>query len=291
MTERYQKLLQMQSLPLDAKIEASKRRIREWLDVYPDATVSFSGGKDSTVLLHLCRQVKADIVGVFSNTGLEYPEIVEFVNQTPNVITVRPKLDFLSVVQKYGYPVVSKRIAQACHQLRTTRSETLRAKRLSGKYGLTRDWKHLEQASFKISHKCCDALKKAPMKNVPHPFVGVLVTDSDQRGQSYYREGCNSVSADRSWPLSFWIEPDIWNYLRGFNVPYSKIYDFGYDRTGCMFCCFGLHRQGHPNKFELMSATHPGLFRYCMDGPLNLREVIREVYKMEMPAASGKEVL
>jgi 3'-phosphoadenosine 5'-phosphosulfate sulfotransferase (PAPS reductase)/FAD synthetase len=76
---------------------------------------------------------------------------------------------------------------------------------------------------------------------------------------------------------------DIWSYIHAFNVPYSKIYDMGYKSTGCMFCMFGLHMEGRPNRFERMATTHPGLFRYCMDGPLNLRSVIREVYKMEVP--------
>ena len=88
---RHMKLLQMQSLPLDHKVRATARRIEEWLNHFPDARVAFSGGKDSTVLLHIARMVKSDIRAVFSNTGLEYPEIVEFVKSTPNIEIVRPK--------------------------------------------------------------------------------------------------------------------------------------------------------------------------------------------------------
>lgn len=69
-------LRQMQSLPLEAKIKMTKRRIRDWYDYWGGQVyVSFSGGKDSTVLLHLARQVCPDIEAVFVNTGLEYPEV------------------------------------------------------------------------------------------------------------------------------------------------------------------------------------------------------------------------
>ena len=82
----YWQLKQRQALPLDAKIEMSKRRIREWYDGMDGLIyVSFSGGKDSTVLLHLVRSIYPDTPAVFLNTGLEFPEIVRFVRKMENV--------------------------------------------------------------------------------------------------------------------------------------------------------------------------------------------------------------
>lgn len=48
---------------------------------YGGAYVSFSGGKDSTVLLDIARKIYPEIPAVFSNTGLEYPEIRKFAIQ------------------------------------------------------------------------------------------------------------------------------------------------------------------------------------------------------------------
>ena len=106
-------LKQMQSLPLDIKIRMTKERIRQWYEYWDGQVyVSFSGGKDSTVLKHIVDSMYDDVPAVFVNTGLEYPEIQKFAMSQKNVVTVRPEMRFDEVIKKYGYPVVSKEVAQ-----------------------------------------------------------------------------------------------------------------------------------------------------------------------------------
>lgn len=107
-------LRQMQAVPLDVKVKMTQRRLREWVNEYglDGVYVSFSGGKDSTVLLTIARQMYPDIKAVFVDTGLEYPEIRQFVKTWDNVDWLKPKLSFKQVIQKYGYPFISKEVSE-----------------------------------------------------------------------------------------------------------------------------------------------------------------------------------
>jgi len=118
-------LRQRQALPLEAKISMTQLRIRQWYNYWcGDVCVSFSGGKDSTVLLHLVRQMYPDVKAIFVNTGLEYPEIQQFVRTFDNVDIVRPEMRFDEVISKYGYPLISKEVAEAIYYARRIRSQT-----------------------------------------------------------------------------------------------------------------------------------------------------------------------
>lgn len=103
----------MQSLPLSAKIRMTEYRIREWVEHYGEngVYVSFSGGKDSTVLLDIVRKLYPEITAVYVDTGLEYPEVREFVKRQENVEILKPKMNFRQVIEKYGYPFISKEVA------------------------------------------------------------------------------------------------------------------------------------------------------------------------------------
>ena len=271
-------LKQRQSLPLDAKIKLSLDRIRKFYDYFNgNVYISFSGGKDSTVLLNLVRSLYPKIPAVFVNTGLEYPEIVKFVKTKENVIWIKPKMNFKDVIEKYGYPVVSKEVAKQIREIRNTKSDKLKNRRLYGinkKSGRLSDkWKYLINAPFKISDYCCDVMKKRPFKvwekqTGNKPIIGMMVSDSRSRLRLYIKSGgCNAFNASRptSNPLMVWNENDIWEYIRKYNIPYSSIYDMGYHRTGCMFCMFGVHLEEKPNRFQLMERTHLKLYKYCMN--------------------------
>lgn len=111
----------LQALPLEMKVARTKQRIREWVDYWgkEHVCVSFSGGKDSTVLLHIVREMYGDdIPAVFVNTGLEFPEIQRHVRSFPNVVILRPEMNFRDVITKYGYPVVSKEVSNCIEETR-----------------------------------------------------------------------------------------------------------------------------------------------------------------------------
>ena len=110
------RLQELQALPLWRKIQITQARIIEWYQHFNGQVyVSFSGGKDSTVLLDLARRIFPDIEAVFVNTGLEYPEIQKFVKTFDNVTILRPSMRFDEVIKKYGYPLISKETASVIY--------------------------------------------------------------------------------------------------------------------------------------------------------------------------------
>ena len=121
-------LYQMQGLPLDDKVRMTKRRIAEWVDEFgvDGVYVSFSGGKDSTVLLTIARQMYPDIKAVFVDTGLEYPEIRQFVKTWDNVDWLKPKKTFKQVINDYGYPFISKEVSECVYEARKYLTSILR---------------------------------------------------------------------------------------------------------------------------------------------------------------------
>lgn len=283
-----EELFMLQALPLDIKIAKSKLRIQEWIDRYGEEGVyiSFSGGKDSVVLLDLVRQVNPNIPAVFVDTGLEYPEIKDFVKKQENIIILRPKKSFKQVIEEHGYPMVSKEQANYLDEIRNS-TEHMKKLRLEGdtkgRFKLFEKWHYLIDAPFKISHKCCKIMKKAPFiayekRTGKVGFVGNMASESSLRRQSYLRNGCNAFENNRpiSMPIGFWTDQDVLSYIKMFGLEIASVYGdiieengklktTGADRTGCVFCGFGLHLEKEPNRFQRLEKTHPQLHAYCMD--------------------------
>ena len=285
-----QDLSVMQAWPLERKIRVTQAKILEWHHHYGGkVAVSFSGGKDSTVLLDLARRAFPDLPAVFVDTGLEYPEIREFVKTVPNVTWLRPEMPFSKVLETYGYPVVSKEVARRVHYARQGSSWALRHLN-----GLNSDgtpskfnerymkWRVLLDAPFMISDKCCEIMKERPIRkyakaNGLHMIVGTMACESVRRQSAYLKNGCNAYDKREptSQPLAFWTEQDVLAYLKMTGIPYASVYGeiveksgrlttTGAKRTGCMFCMFGAHLEKQPNRFQRMALTHPKQYEFCI---------------------------
>lgn len=260
--------------------------------------VSFSGGKDSTVLLDICRRfVCRDLKAVFDNTGNEYPEIVQFVRTVENVTFITPKLNIRQIIANNGFPLISKETAQGIRQAKTTKSERLKQIRLHGadasrgmETGKIPDkWQFLINEPFMVSEKCCDILKKRPFARYQRetgelPIIGTMASESRLRQQQYIlREGgCNSWKKSHlaSYPLSIWTEADIWAYIRKYKVPICSLYSReGCKRTGCMFCGFGAHLEKR-SRFAILYDLHPKAYeafmRYENNG-ITYRQALRKI--------------
>lgn len=109
-------LHQMQSLPLSAKIKMTQRRIEEWVDRFGEDGVylSFSAGKDSTVLGHITREVCGykNIPFVFVDVPTQHPELKEFAKKFDNLVILKSKISFMEVCENYGFPLISKEVSE-----------------------------------------------------------------------------------------------------------------------------------------------------------------------------------
>lgn len=272
-------LRQRQSLPLKVKIQMSLNRINEFYEHFNGQVyVAFSGGKDSTVLLNLVRTIYPDVPAVFNNTGVEFPEIRNFIKTIDNVIWLKPTKSYEEIINQYGYPIISKEISKIVYALRnyslSPNYKEQQLKRLGNK------WQFLLKAPFKISDRCCYYLKKSiaikyEKGSGRYPFIGILASEGYIRKQIYLKQGCNAFDIKRpcSKPISFWLAKDIWEYIRTNKIPYSSIYDMGYKSTGCMYCGFGIQFKDGKQRFQDLMRTHPQAHKYAIT-KLGMKEVL-----------------
>lgn len=228
-------LKQMQSLPLTAKIRMTQRRIRDWYDYWDGLVyVSFSGGKDSTVLKHIVDSMYDDVPSVFVNTGLEYPEIQKFAKAQKNVVVLRPEMRFDEVLRRYGYPVISKRVSSYVATAKRV-PDSKRAKWIRGEeptiFVTGGKWTYLIDSPFPISAQCCAEMKKKPAKKYGKetgrkPMTGQMAWESINRQNEWIKNGCNGFDMESpiSNPMSFWTEQDILHYIKRFDIPYCSVY-------------------------------------------------------------------
>ncbi len=284
LNSRRNTLKSLREMNLLSKIIQTKYLIREAVQEFglDKVYISYSGGKDSTVLSHIAKSIYPNILHIFSNTTNEYPETIQHIqwekeyNKT-NLITVLP-LDskdklwtFKTVVDYYGYPMFSKRVSNAIRTYQHALSP--RTKNNSIDY-LNRNFKkYLPYKECQISDKCCDKLKKEPIRRkakelkLECAILGILASESYQREKDWIENGCNVFHKrkdNQSRPLSFWSTEDIDEYIDKYNVRISSLYNMGYKRNGCMYCGFGVHLEDAPNRFQRLKETHPVQYKYLI---------------------------
>ena len=230
---RKESLKYLQKLPLEHKINLSKNLILNCIETFGDQQVyiSFSGGKDSTVLSSLVCSLKSNILHLFSDTGCEYPETLSFVRaerqRGKNIISVYPICrdgsiwTFERIVTTYGYPLFSKAIANGIRTYRHAKTPITKQHALDY---LERMYPQaLSYLDYNISDLCCEKLKKSPLKRTARQMqmqcsiIGTLAEESQIRKRDWITYGSNiffQKKENQCRPLSFWTSHDIWSYIK-----------------------------------------------------------------------------
>lgn len=283
---RRKTLASLREMNLESKIIQTRYLIRQAVLEFglDKVYISYSGGKDSTVLSHIAKSMYPNILHLFANTTNEYPETLQHVkwekeeNHT-NIISVIPRdvhgdiWNFKKVVERYGYPMFSKRVSNAIRTYQHALSDTTRQHSLD--YIERNFKKYSKYKDLPISDKCCDKLKKEPLRRkakelgLECAILGILASESYQREKEWLEYGCNVFHErkdNQSKPLSFWTDEDILEYIERFNVRIPKLYQMGYTRNGCMYCGFGVQlEQNGSNRYQRLKVTHPLQYKYFIE--------------------------
>lgn len=283
------------------KVAQATHRIEElYYQTNGSCYISFSGGKDSTILLALVKlsiEVGAlpqeGIKAIYCDTGVELQATRDFVEWCkqgyyPNIEIIRPKKSFGQVLKEEGKPMKSKMKAQLLHKYKVNNSQNAfhyLMKAESPKTG--KSYKkskigdkdlHILSNDFNIlaSSKCCDWLKKKPFKdyNIENDIDGYLT--GVRSGEGGVRELatlkrlanggklCTYVKdgCTVKMPIIDWTDEDVEMFVEKYNVPLSKAYtEYGMTRTGCMGCSFSRDLK---DNLEILYKYEPNRYKASM---------------------------
>jgi len=209
--------------------------IRKAIEGWNRPTIAWSGGKCSTVVLHMAMKIDPDIKVVFNDTGVEFPETYAFVNRIAeewnlNLEILKPRTTFWETVKKYGFPM------------------------LRGQYkddSISKDGRPM----------CCQFLKEEPVKraHITCMITGLRASESRMRtftiaqyGQYYYPK---TLKRWNFHPIALWDTEEVWKYHKEQGIPHNNIYDMGHDRCGCWPCT------GYIGWRESLAKSHPEMYR------------------------------
>ena len=192
-------------------------RVNLTMDIIEDAfdgvekiAIGYSSGKDSDLILHFCQKVRKDCIPVYCNTTVEARESLDHARQLPDLVEIKPDVNFWWCVDKYGLPEIK------------------------GKSNTHR------------TNACCYYLKEKPMKiwmkeHKPDILVdGLTLAESHQRAMALTRDGhfhyVKTWNVAKLHPIYKWKPKEVLYYLRKNNIPYNPKYDCGSKRIGCITC-------------------------------------------------------
>lgn len=245
------------------RIEVIKTTIQKYGE--ENFVISFSGGKDSTVLHYLIDMALPGnkIPRVFINTGIEYSYITDFVKQLSEqderFVMIKPKYPLGKVLTKYGYPFKSKEHSQLVHMYQRTGGNNTTQRYYNPpvgreRYGCPKCLKYQfeQDMDLKVSAECCNKLKKEPFadwqieNNIPYRITGERVAEGGLRSS---HGGCLVIDKNKHLKKFKPLNPvsDEWIdwFIQERRIKLCDLYyePYNFTRTGCVGCPYNIHIQ------------------------------------------------
>jgi 3'-phosphoadenosine 5'-phosphosulfate sulfotransferase (PAPS reductase)/FAD synthetase len=289
LSQGWKKLYKYWKLELKYKIRYSNRILESVFSKHSNPVICWSGGKDSTVVLHLSRLINPNIPVIYCDSGVDFPETREFVNKIANewnlnLHIAKPKKGetFWDCAKEYGWPILGKAISANVER-------SLRSGHIRNQMSLIE--KSLARNRVRISTRCCKYILENPSKlvekeiNADVKIVGLMASESRARVRLWVDHGDYFYVKDyfgknrgifKALPVSIWTEDDIWDYHKLNSVPRCRLYDMGHKRNGCWPCAMGV-RNG---QLKRLRQSHPKLFNYIVTQTEMGRELLKAKYTL-----------
>jgi len=191
-------------------------------------TLGWSGGRCSTAVLHMALHVNPDIHVIYGNTGIEFPENIEYVHEVAdlwgiNLHELHPETTYWKIVEKHGMPKFRK-------------------------FGDNKQVKYLSRLGVKTDRRpyCCWLLKEQPRfkfykeHGIEGDITGMRAAESRARARTFNRRGIfyKLKSPPKIWvyhPIGLWTTEEMLFYHEKNGIPHNPVYDTQ-DRNGCWAC-------------------------------------------------------
>ena len=266
-------------------LEDRLQKIRQIIGKYGEDKfyISFSGGKDSTVLHYLIDEALPDnqIPRVYFNTGIEFQMIVDyvkaFVEKDKRFEIIKPRTPIKKMLEEEGYPFKSKEHSQRVHEYQNNyrhSNTTYNYMMCEGSYAhrpkyacpISLRVQFFEDYPLKISKSCCDRLKKDISKkymqdhNISWSITGMTRAEGGARTRIEcvnYEKGVGKFHPLA--PISKeWID---W-YIERKKIHLCQLYypPFNFERTGCKGCPYNIKLQ---EELDILREYLPNEAKQC----------------------------
>lgn len=182
------------------KVQKSRDLITRALQTTQPWAISFSGGKDSTCLLHLVRKQDPNAIAFFVHSGTEFPETLSFIESTPNVTVLHPTMTLFEMYE------------------------------LCGDYGCIEN----PPAIYFTENQIVETINREPIGytnkqlKICGNFTGLRMQES--QGREWFGKAKRGLwqQKDSTWrcePLLQWDHNDVWAYIAANGIAYNRAYD------------------------------------------------------------------
>jgi len=245
--------------------------------------ISFSGGKDSTVVHELVDMALPNnqIPRVYANTGIELNMIRDFVfnkrEKDDRFYIIKPSASIKKTLEEKGYPFKSKEHSRYLNQYQNNRLKDLTTRKYIGiedgygaRFRCPQKLKYQFSDSFtlKCSDKCCLEMKEKPLykwgkenkKNCR--ILGIMPSEGGRRVSTKCLAFKNNGKIVSFHPLA--VVDKNWEewFIEKYSIEVCAIYypPYNFDRTGCKGCPFNIYIQ---DELETLEKYFPRERKQC----------------------------